>query len=239
MNNITDLLYDTYSPRKALIIYQSDAVGKDGTYVEAYDMDTQGRPINAHPLSVEECSALADALNATPELNNGFLKPKGLLQENILYINPCKPSYAVWYTLPQEVRLLFKEELSIPCGNASVPAMVWKATKEELYVYALKENAKPKESTRLHHAPFFNIAKDGRVCMGTVDIDIDVRCCLEDFIRQWEGYFWNSYFSHLLESFSPVSQNIVQLWKEHVNSGKPFPTQILVKNGQTLKELIK
>ncbi len=239
MKNITESLYDIYSPQKALIIYQPIADKQSGIYVEAYDMDEEGRPINAHPLSVEECSGLADALGHIPELDNGFLKPRGLLPEKVLYINPCKPSCAIWFTPSQEVNLLFKQELSIPCGKAGIPAMVWKATQDILSVYALRQDAKPTEHTKLCHAPFFNGYKDGRVCMGTVDVDIDTQCCLEDFMSQWEAYFFNSYFSHLLEEFCPVSVNIVQLWQEQVGSNKPFPTKVLIKNGMTLKDLIK
>jgi len=239
MKNITHLQYDLFLPQKALIIYQSAADDKNDMYVEAYDMDKAGKPINAHPLSVQECAALAQALNQTPELSTGFLKPKGLLPETILYINPCQSAFAVWFTPGREASLLFKNELGIPSGTAIVPAMIWKATKHDLYVYAVKDGTKPQENTPLYHAPFFNIYKDGKVCMGTVNVEIDTRCSLEDFISQWEQYFYNSYFSHLIGGFIPAGQNIVQLWQGLIHTQKPFPEKVLVKNGQTLKDILR
>jgi PRTRC genetic system protein B len=167
-----------------------------------------------------------------------FLNPKGLLTPKILYINPDKHGFAVWQTAPQEVNLFFAKTLGITCGKAKVPALIWKATKDNLFIYALKEEKKPSEKTILYHAPFFNIYQDGRVCMGTVDIEINHKCFLEEFIQQWEEYFWNSYFSHLIDGYSPVKANIVQLWQGQVNSGKDFPKEVLIKNGKTIKDLI-
>lgn len=239
MNNIARIFQEVYMPFKALVVYQSLLDDEKNIYVEAYDMDENGSPVNAHPLSMEEAAALADSLDSSPEMQRTFLKPKGLLPENVLYINPDKNSFVIWYTAPQEVNLFFTDNLSISCGKANIPALVWKASKDSLGIYALKDNKKPSLKTALYHAPFFNIYKDGRVCMGTVDIEITNTTMLEDFIKDWQEYFFNSYFSHLLDDYCPVSANIIQLWQRHVNSNKKFPADVLVKNIKTLKDLIQ
>lgn len=87
------------------------------------------------------------------------------------------------------------------------------------------------EQTLLYHAPFFNLYNDGRVCMGTVKVDIKADCHLEDFMQSCEQYFFNSYFSHLIGNASPVKENIIQLWQKLVGSDKPFPLKSLLKNG--------
>jgi PRTRC genetic system protein B len=238
MKNITALFADIYVPEKALVIYRSLKEGTAQVYVEAYDMDDNGFPINAHPLDIGESTLLAKALDSTEELKRDFLTPKGLLPEKVLTINTSCNGYAMWYTPPQEVDLLFVEKLSIPSGRAKIPAMLWKATREQLFVYALKTTNKPTEKTPLYHAPFFNVHENGNVCMGTVAIEIGSKCFLGDFITQWEQYFFNSFFSHLMDSHTPVNCNIVQLWQQQVSGNRDFPNSVLKRNKKTVKDLI-
>lgn len=238
MENITGKFKDVYLPHKALIFYRS-LKEENNVYIEAYDTDEKGFLINAHPLSLTESETLGDALHASTELKKNFLKSKGLLPDNVLYIDAGKNGYAIWHTKPQFVPMFFREDLGIADGRVNIPAMIWKAGKSELSVYALLEDTKPTEDTELFYAPFFNIYKDGHVCMGNVDIDIDHNCCLEEFILQWESYFFNSKFSHLLDGYNPVSCNIIQLWQGLVNQSDNFPITELVKNGKKLKTIIK
>ena len=85
MENITTIFNETYAPVKALVIHQSQQ-NAEHVYVEAYDISSNGKPVNAHPLSVKETIALADSLNASSELKNDYLKSKGLLPDKVLYI---------------------------------------------------------------------------------------------------------------------------------------------------------
>jgi PRTRC genetic system protein B len=238
MKAIDHLLNDIYLPLKALMIYKQVSGEDNNLYVESYDMDETGKPINAHPLSVEECNALSQAFDTSSERDRGFLISKGLLPEKLLYLYPSKQGHAIWYTPPRQVKLFFKESLTIPCGLAHIPAMVWKADREYLHVFAIKGHKKPLSDTPLYHAPYFNLYEDGKVCMGTVDINIEKNCCLEDFMSLWEQYFFSSYFSHLLEDTETVKGNIVQLWQQQVGNSRPFPENVLIKNGQTLKSIL-
>ena len=202
-------------------------------------MDDNGRPINAHPLCVTESRTLAVALDTSDELKQNFLKPEGLLPSNMLYINPDRNGYAIWQTPKQRVNIFFAESLGIPNGRTNIPALIWKAGRNELSVYALGNGRHLDGDTILYRAPFFNIYENGRVCMGTVTVNIHPDCMLEAFMKQWETYFFGSYFSHLLGNISPVKGNIVQLWQTLVNSHRNFPVRQLVKNGLTLKNLIQ
>lgn len=238
MKNITAQFEEVYLPQKALVLYQSPA-NASKIYLEAYDMDDAGKPVNAHPLSVRECNSLARCLMASDIGNHRFLQPKGLLPEKVLQVVADIGGYALWYTPSQKVPLYFREELTIPSGEAFVPALLWSATREKLCLYALKEDSRPELSTTLYHAPFFNVYGSGQVCMGTVDMDIAADCGLEEFMQQWEQAFWNSYFSHLIADVAPVKGNIVQLWQQQVTGGTPFPVDRLVKNGRTIKNLLR
>lgn len=237
MKDITKDFGDCYRPVSALLIYE-DRDCKTSVYVESYNIDDNGFPINGHPLSSKESRSLVKALDTSGDSRRSYLKPKGLLAENILFINPESGGFALWYTPEQQAGLLFRENLGIPCGMAWIPPLLWKATKESLYVYALQDTGKPTLKSALYDAPFFNLYKDGKVCMGTVKLKFKEDCNLEDFTEQWQYYFFNSYFSHLLQQRSPVKGNVVSLWQSLVCTDTKFPLEVLTKNDITLKDLI-
>ncbi|SHM05890.1 PRTRC system protein B [Flavobacterium saccharophilum] len=241
MNNLIDITESfgtLYHPKSALVFYESKGTDKE-MYVEHFDMDKNGTPINAHPLTEREAEALAKALHSEKQKENAFLKSGGILPTNILHINPSRDKGAVlWYTKSQKRPLYFIEGLGIPSGQAFVPPMIWQATKNSLRVFALMGNSRPTEKTPLYYAPFFNIYEDGRVCMGSVHINIKNSACVEEFTKAWEDYFFNSYFSHLMGENSPVKGNCVSLWKDLVGTGRSFPTALLKANNKTLKNLL-
>jgi PRTRC genetic system protein B len=237
MTNITNTFGTLYHPQKAFVIYERQD-GNKQVYIESYDLDPQGCPINAHPLSLLEANRLSKALQTSEKKNSGFLTAKGLLPKNLLYVRTDKNPFAVWHTPQKRVKLFFKEGLGIKSGFANVPALVWKATKSSIAVFAINET-EVSADTPLFNAPFFNIYEDGRVCMGNVRLDIKKDCALEDFMAQWEHAFFNSYFSHLIQDFSPVKGNIVQLWKSLSGTNKPFPEEKLIPHKKTVKHLIQ
>jgi PRTRC genetic system protein B len=243
MTNISNQFSDLYEPHKALLIYNCKPNGQNKenspVYVESYDIAKNGKPINAHPLSLKECIALSELFQSSNELQNGFLRSKGLLPNNLLFINTDNDGYAVWFTLPQQRELFFVENLDIKSGTAFVPAMVWKASRDTLTVFAVKGKTKPVAKTQLCHAPYFNIHANGQVCMGNVNIQNDRHTCLETFMLQWERYFFGSYFSHTLAGGSRLKQNIVQLWQEQTSTGSKFPDGVLERTGLTLSQIIR
>ncbi|MGV0919341.1 PRTRC system protein B [Empedobacter falsenii] len=239
MNTVNDLTQDfgtLYYPKSALVFYETKGTDT-AMYVEHFDMDSNGTPTNAHPLTVKEANVLAKALQTDEEKNTAFLKPNGILPTNILHISPSEKGTVLWYTKAQQRQLYFVDSLGIPNGKAQVPPMLWLASKSSLTVFALASDRRPTEKTPLHYVPFFNIYEKGNVCMGTVSIDIKNSASVEEFIQAWEHYFFNSYFSHsLCENLT--KKNIVNLWKDLINTDKPFPKEVLKKNNKTLKNLL-
>lgn len=235
--DITDHFGTLYHPKSALVFYENIGTNTD-IYVEHFDMDSNGTPINAHPLTVKEANVLAKALKTDEEKNTALLKSKGILPTNILHINPsAEKGMVLWYTKAQQRQLYFVDSLGIPNGKAQVPPMLWLANKNSLTVFALANDRRPTEKTPLHYAPFFNIYEKGNVCMGTVSIDIKNSASVEEFTQAWEHYFFNSYFSHsLCENLT--KKKILTLWKDLINTDKPFPKEVLKKNNKTLKNLL-
>jgi PRTRC genetic system protein B len=236
VNNIAENFGTLYHPKSALVFYETAGTETD-MYVEHFDMDSNGTPINAHPLTVKEANVLAKALQTDEEKNTAFLKPNGILPTNILHISPSEKGTVLWYTKAQQRQLYFVDSLGIPNGKAQVPPMLWLASKSSLTVFALASDRRPTEKTPLHYVPFFNIYEKGNVCMGTVSIDIKNSASVEEFTRAWEHYFFNSYFSHSLCE-NVTRKNIVTLWKDLINTDKPFPKEVLKKNNRTLKNLL-
>ena len=239
MKNITQDFGTLYHPTTALVFYQNDERNKD-TYVEYFDMDKNGNPINAHPLTEREAKELIKALtiNTQKEKNQDFLKPKGILPTHILHINPSENGSVLWFTKSMKRQLFFTENLGISNGIAEVPAMLWLANKRSLKIFALANIRRPTEKTELFYAPFFNVYENGNVCMGTVDVNIQNSTSLEEFTKKWENYFFNSYFSHLMNEHNPINGNCVSLWKSLINNDKPFPKEALKKANATLKNLL-
>lgn len=243
MENITHLFDDCYIPEKALLIYrcrnrENNSRNEESIYVESYDIGKNGNPINAHPLTQKEMVGLSQLFQSCKELKTTYLKSKGLIPVKVLQINTHGQGSVCWYTPACETNLLFTPALGIPSGKANVPALVWKASREQLSVFAVKGNKKPSASTPLYHAPFFNVNNNGHVCMGTVEVNIPADACLEDFVKHWEDYFWNSYFSHMMESFNPINGNMLLLWKQLVNTGEIFPATALKKTGYTIQNCL-
>ena len=235
--DITDSFGTLYHPKSALVFYETKGANSD-VYVEHFDMDNNGTPVNAHPLTEREAKVLAGALVTEKDKDKAFLKSSGILPTNILHINPNKEKGAVlWYTKAQRRQMYFVESLGVPSGKAQVPAMLWLGSKSNLTVFALANDRRPREKTPLYYAPFFNIYEKGNVCMGTVNVDITNSASVEEFTRAWEHYFFNSYFSHSLCGNLTV-KNIVNLWKDLIQTGNPFPKEVLKKNNKTLKNLL-
>ena len=241
MSNATDITgnFDgLYHPKSALVFYGGEGTDSE-MYVEHYDMDKNGNPINAHPLTVREARALSKALLMEKDKDKAFLKPKGILPPNVLHINPSENGSVIWYTKARERGLYFIENLGIPSGNTYVPPMLWYANKNSLVVFALASDRRPVEKTPLYHAPFFNVYENGNVCMGSVDVNIKKSASVEEFTTAWESYFFDSYFSHLMEKHNPVNGNCVSIWKKQMETGQEFPKEVLVKNNRTLKNLLR
>ena len=140
--------------------------------------------------------------------------------------------------MPRKQKLYFSENLDIENGVISLPALIWKADKKYLSVFASKSAKRPKDSTPLYHAPFFNLYSNGNVCMGNVDVRIQQAASLEGFIQAWQAYFFESYFSHHIDGHIPLKENLSTLYRELISTGENFPSEKLIRNNLILKNLL-
>ncbi len=236
MEDITNSFGTYFYPSSALVFYQSNG-GLNDTYVEHFDMDSDGAPVNPHPLTIGEAKRLATALKIDEDSLNQ-LKSNGILPNNLLSFD-AKSATIIWYSKAQKRELLFSEGLGIKSGTAQTPSLVWMADRELLHVYALTINRKPTANTALHYAPFFNVYESGEVCMGTVDIKATETGSIKELMTLWENYFFNSYFSHMMADHNPVDGNCVLLWESLIGTDTMFPTDRLIKSNQKLKDILR
>lgn len=238
MENITATFEDLFSPYKGILIYLNKTKGDNPGYFESFDFSEEGRPMNFHPLTDKESMDLRDALYPAHS-QSGFLRINGLIPKYVLRADTGHHGFAVWYTGARKVPLFFKDNLDIPSGCAHVPPLLWKADREQLWLFALKDGKRPTLTTKLNKAPFFNIHGDGQVCMGDIVVKISEDCSLNLFMDTWQRYFFGSYFSHLIGNVSPVTCNIVQLWKGLITNGGKFPMDVLKESSITIKNLLR
>lgn len=232
MNNPT-----LYHPAAALLVFKPEQSDND-LYIEYYDIDSSGCPVNPRPLSVQEAMGLAKALSSQKSAATAFLKPKGIIPATVLHINLADTGSVVWYTKANVQQLHFTESLKLPSAAIALPALVWRADRKHLSVYALKGKGKPSLATPLFYAPFFNLYRNGNVCMGTVNVQIKTCASLEAFTAAWQGYFFGSFFSHLIDGHNPIGGNLVSLYKKLMGTGEPFPIEMLQPCRKQLKDLL-
>jgi len=226
-----------FRPVSALLIYrQNNTHHNANCFVEHYDIDLDGRPVNAHPLTVQESSQFIKALHIADSGGKRGILPCTVIPSNVLYMDNGPKGSIVWYTRKMNIPLFFTDSLGIQSGIGSVPALLWKVEGKKLKVYALTADKRPNAQSKLFKAPFFNVAHDGTVCLGTVNTGTKHISSLEDFMSCWQDFFFNSRFSHLLSS--PVKGNCIQLWKNLVGTGKPFPKEVLQPAQLSLNDII-
>jgi PRTRC genetic system protein B len=226
-----------YHPAAAIVVFKPED-NENNLYLEYYDMDDNGCPVNPRPLSVKEAQGLSKALDTRKAAAKAFLKPKGLLPSHVLHINPAESGSVIWYTKPQARKLYFTESLNFTSQELPLPALVWAADKKRLFVFALTGKGKPRLNTPLYNAPFFNLYRNGNVCMGSVAVRISQSASLEEFTEAWEGYFFGSYFSHLIDGHNPVAGNLISLYQSLAGTGA-FPVEELTPTTKQLKHLLQ
>lgn len=117
------------------------------------------------------------------------------------------------------------------------PPLLWLAGPHWLHLYALPEDKRPSASTPLLRAPYWNINDQAQVCLGSMVRPKDT----PDVQALWEVSFFESHFSHSngIRAHSKHPMGFIGLWKELIETGKPFPTDLLYPIDKTLGRLVE
>lgn len=115
------------------------------------------------------------------------------------------------------------------------PALLFVARPGSLFVYALKSDERPDETTKLFVAPYYNLWKEGKMCQGNSALPNSLDPAQ---IPLWERVFFETNFSHSNRDKVTAHQGGHNgLWKAML-SAKRFDCSSLLPLKQTMKDVI-
>jgi PRTRC genetic system protein B len=164
--------------------------------------------------------------------------PVEFLPENILVRTQ---ESVVWWT-PASIRPMFyAKEKGVELEQLSgkkfpQPALIFRAEPGHLDIRAIAQDERPKPSTRLYRAPYWNVSDDGVVCLGSTKVPREATI---DSLSRWEHAFFQSEFTHSNAS-SKLTEHpggFAGLWKSLIGK-KKFPVEYLADAKEPLAEFI-
>lgn len=120
--------------------------------------------------------------------------------------------------------------------RVAIPPLVFRATKQQLWVRSLARNERPKADSHLFAAPFYNVSAKGGVCLGSMRRPHGRGL---DTLAQWERSFFESEFTHILPGVtaSRHPKGLIAMWLAIAATTKAnasFPAKWLAPVAQTL-----
>ena len=205
MNGRTENILGKFKPSMAIIVYKNE----HDYYLESHAIDDAGKLLEGIPLMQETISGMVDIF-MNDRMDSSIVT--GLLPENVLHFSalPGGNYKMIWYRPAEKRHLYFVEGLHIPSGTSWVPPMLYMVEGNELSVYALHDNTRPKHTTVLYHAPYHNVSSAG-VCLGSAKAKKPKERTYENLCKYWEDMFWLSKFTHL-SGENPTKTNVNMLW---------------------------
>lgn len=216
--------------KHAICIYAADARSESPgpAHATLHDVDTtSGRPViqPGRLATVDDLKALASGLSESMEtIGTNWIDSKVLASGG---------GRMIWYTPAGPQSMFFQnchfEQSFDAHGVAPVPALIWLAERDALFVFAVKDGDRPTQQTQLFQAPFFNVWARGQVCVGSAQRPSGNAAADPN---AWERMFWGSRFTHpnfkqkdrLLLGVDPYD-----FWREWITQpGETFPLDRLV-----------
>lgn len=237
-----DLTNTRLKPHSAIIIYKSGGEYNGNYYLETRDITAKkgqyefGAPV---PMSDERMKDIASAYIAKATADMVF---ESIIPEHILYANHrAANTVVIWWRKPQKKVLNFSSLLNIK-GSPEVmlPATLYLVHNNSLYVFALMDSNRPGKSTKLYHAPFFNIYEPGNVCLGTAPVGKYKSKTFEGEAERFErGFFMAEQNGGQAK---PCKTDLKVLWNKQIKTkANSFPAKselIQHKKYPTLGELM-
>lgn len=229
---LIDVLKEKLEPTDALLFYNSS----QGKYVEHRNI-VNGKMMAGQPLDIKQFTKMVRLVEHYADKQQPMTSMNGRIPTNLLYADTnIDRMRLVWWRPPEERKMFFSDNLGIPSGTMKVPGMVYEVKNMgSLSVWCFK-GRKPKGL--LYNAPFFNIYTSGRVCLGNSKTAKPKNNTFEEWIGYWEKMFWQSEFASLI-SENPINGNLAAVTKKCIESGEPFPMEILKKANVKLQDLLE
>jgi PRTRC genetic system protein B len=227
-----------------ITVYRNGAVeGYNADYyLESHDVDSHGKVMAGKPLLQETIQGMVDVFF---DENQNRSRISGMIPEELLQYEPQPGGYfsLAWYRPAEKRTILFAKQLKLKSGVIWTPPMVYRVTRKELWVFALKSSRRPVEGTKLLRAPFHNVADDGHVCLGSAKVARPTEKSFRAWIKYWEDLFWLSEFTHLNGASNPTKSPLAKVMTRLVNSKGRIKwndmDELREMKGITLKKVLK
>lgn len=237
MNELTNKLTSRFVPQMALIVYACQD-GYEKYYIESRPI-LDGNMGAGAPLTEKTYNLMVKGLeDKQKKKKEQILSIGGAIPECLLYFNYEPERLKLIWHRPAEQRVMhFAENLHIPEGPAMVPPMLYVAEKGGLKVFALKDNKRPGEKTKLYIPPFHNCSSSGSVCLGSAKAKYPERLEYAKLMEYYEQLFWGSNFTH--NGAAEAAGNLNLIWKSQItNPDQPFDLKLLKTAGTTFQSLL-
>lgn len=221
------------APAMAIIVYTDKA--RENYYLEQRALVNEGgKYVFQSPIPLAD-NVLKDIASSYIKSNGWKMEHDGLIPEHLLYgKSSIGQSIVIWYRPAMMRSLNFSSHLQIK-GNhtVSVPATLYVAVNTNLYVFALMTDERPKTSTKLYKAPFFNIYTEGTVCLGTAPVGKRTNSFEKEAERFERGFY-------MAEQNGGQSENncktpLPKLWNRIISEKISFPAKEELVQHQTYK----
>lgn len=243
MNTRVETLNAAYSPEVAIMVYRSKSpiTGNGEYYLESHNINEQGAIMEGKPLKQDTIQGIVD-LFFDERKNSANIK--GLLPDNLLSFQllPGGNYSMVWYR-PAEIRVMHHAvQLKLPTNKTWVPALIYDVERTGMDIYALNSNSRPKLTTKLFKAPFFNVNDEGDVCLGNAQVKKPKEKTYSALMQYWEDLFWLSEFSHVNGEEKVKSKSLNKVWKRLLSSKTKLKwsdiDELLPYDNKTLKNIL-
>jgi PRTRC genetic system protein B len=222
--------------RRAILLYSQGR--NDHGFATIHDCAViAGKPVilAGRAMSPAMSRAIAAKLG-TARMQGGFLPA------NVLMVDG---EHLVWHEPPMMRHLAFKASTQFPerslgtgAGKAPTPGTIFVAGPGAWAVFAYKGTQRPTPDTPLFQAPFYNVDKQGSICVGNVKAPNSTTA---ERITAWNDAFFRTYFAHAnYDGVVDYAGDVTGLWRDLLD-GKhrdAFPEQVLMPHRWTLADLL-
>ena len=192
---VQDCGAQSVSLQKAILLYgQTGYQNISYATIHPVDCVKDGAPVirAGRPADRDSLKAVCASLMESARVRSG------ILPDNVLSLGL---EHVVWWSRPGMHTHFFDCRQSADgavsvgkrAGTAPTPGLIFVAKQQNMWVYAVKSDARPDADTPLYHAPYMNVWEDSRLCVGSMPLPDST---MAESVSTWENAFWNSSFSH-------------------------------------------
>jgi len=116
------------------------------------------------------------------------------------------------------------------------PPLLFRASGKHLWIRALARNERPKATTKLSMAPYWNCYDNGSVCTGTMQLPKTKTLAVTG---EWESSFFGSAFTHAagVTKHTRYPKGVLAMWRS-LQGQSEFPAQYLNPVKQTVEQFV-